>query len=161
MSNEFNQFCIDNGIQREHTVRNRPQQNGDAERANRTASDLITAMLTEANLPVQFWFHCLMAMMHVLNRSPTAALTGKTPHEAWHKKKPDVSHLRVWGCLAYVHTQKDKRKSFGSHMEKCIFIGYPAGYKGWQFYNPITRSLSSQKEQNLMRDTSLVSSQQS
>ena len=96
-------------------------------------------MLTEANLPVQFWFHCLTAMVHVLNRSPTAALTGKTPHEAWHKKKPDVSHLRVWGCLAYVHTQKDKRTSFGPHMEKCIFVGYPAGYKGWEFYNPVTR----------------------
>ena len=50
-----------------------------------------------------------------------------------------MSHLRVWGCLAYVHVQKDKRESFGSHMEKCIFVGYPAGYKGWQFYNPITK----------------------
>lgn len=139
MSNEFNQYCIDNGIERQHTVRNRPQQNGDVERANRTVSDLVTAMLTEANLPLQFWFHCLMAIMHVLNRCPTASLKSITPHEAWHKRKPDVSHLRVWGCLAYVHIQKDKRASFGPHMEKCIFVGYPPGYKGWQFYNPVTR----------------------
>ena len=140
ISKDFDQFCIDNGIQRQHTVRNRPQQNGDVERAHRTLSDLITAMLTEANLPSQFWFHCLMAVIHVLNRCPTTSLTGKTPHEAWFKKKPDVSHLRVWGCLAYVHVQKDKRKeSFSSHMEKCIFVGYPPGYKGWQFYNLVTR----------------------
>ena len=51
MSNEFNQYCIDNGIQRQHTVRNRPQQNGDAERANRTFSDQITCMINEANMP--------------------------------------------------------------------------------------------------------------
>jgi hypothetical protein len=139
MSNEFNQYCIDNGIERQHTVRNRPQQNGDVERANRTVSDQVTSMLNEANLPVQFWFHAFVALLHVLNRTPTAPLPGKTPHEAWHSRKPDVSHLRVWGCLAYVHIQKDKRKSFGPHMEKCIFVGYPAGYKGWQFYNPVTR----------------------
>ena len=139
MSNEFNQYCIDNGIERQHTVRNRPQQNGDVERANRTVSDQVTSMLNEANLPVQFWFHAYVALLHVLNRTPTAPLPGKTPHEAWHTKKPDVSHLRVWGCLAYVHIQKDKRKSFGPHMEKCIFVGYPAGYKGWQFYNPVTK----------------------
>ena len=139
MSNEFNQYCIDNGIERQHTVRNRPQQNGDVERAHRTVSDQVTAMLNEANLPIQFWFHAFVAFLHVLNRTPTAPLPDQTPHEAWLKKKPDVSHLRVWGCLAYVHVQKDKRKSFGSHMEKCIFVGYPAGYKGWQFYNPVTK----------------------
>ena len=54
-------------------------------------------------------------------------------------KKPDVSHLRVWGCTAYVHIQKDKRTGIGSHMEKCVFIGYPDGYKGWMFYNPTTK----------------------
>jgi Reverse transcriptase (RNA-dependent DNA polymerase)/gag-polypeptide of LTR copia-type/GAG-pre-integrase domain/Integrase core domain len=139
MSNEFNQYCIDNGIERQHTVRNRPQQNGDVERANRTVSDQVTSMLNEANLPVQFWFHAFVALLHVLNRTPTAPLPGATPYEAWHRNKPDVSHIRVWGCLAYVHVQKDKRKSFGSHMEKCIFVGYPAGYKGWQFYNPVSK----------------------
>ena len=49
------------------------------------------------------------------------------------------THLRIWGYLAYIHVQKDKRTSFESHMEKCIFVGYSAGYKGWQFYNPASR----------------------
>jgi hypothetical protein len=42
-------------------------------------------------------------------------------------------------CTAYVHIQKDKRQGLGSHMEKCVFIGYPQGYKGWKFYNPTTK----------------------
>ena len=62
-----------------------------------------------------------------------------TPYELWHGAKPDVSHLRVWGCTAYVHVQKDKRGQLGSHYEKCVFIGYPDGYKGWKFYNPTSR----------------------
>ena len=46
--------------------------------------------------------------------------------------------MRVWECLAYVHIQKDKRAKLGSHMERCIFIGYSDSYKGWKFYNPET-----------------------
>jgi hypothetical protein len=50
-----------------------------------------------------------------------------------------VSNLQVWGCAAYVYIQRDKRKSLQSHMQKCVFVGYPVGYKGWQFYNPVTK----------------------
>jgi hypothetical protein len=51
--------------------------------------------------------------------------------------------LRVWGCTAYVLIQKDKRLlgTLGPHMEKCIFIGYPQGYKAWKFYNPETKKV--------------------
>ena len=59
--------------------------------------------------------------------------------EAWFKRKPDISHLRVWGCLDYVFVQKDKQCSLQPHMEKCVFVGYQSGYKGWKFYNPTTQ----------------------
>ena len=49
------------------------------------------------------------------------------------------THLQVWGSTAYVHIQKDKRSTLCPHFEKCIFIGYPDGYKGWKFYNPTTK----------------------
>ena len=141
MSKEFNQFCINEGIECQHTVRNRPQQNGVAERANRTMEEGIIAMLYEAGLPLSFWGEALASFIHVWNRVSTSAVTGKTPYEVFYKEKPDVSRLRVWGCVSYVHIQKDKRPhgSLGSHMEKCIFIGYPEGYKGWKFYNPTTK----------------------
>ena len=106
-----------------------------------TLHERITAMLNESGLSKAFWTECLAALVHVLDRCPTSAVKGITPYEAWYKRKPDVSHLRVWGCLAYVHVQKDKRKKLESHMEKCIFIGYPEGYKGWKFYNPETKKV--------------------
>ena len=62
-----------------------------------------------------------------------------TPYTEWYKKKPDVSNLRVWGCTAYIYIQRNKRKLLQSHMQKCVFVGYPVGYKGWQFYNPVTK----------------------
>jgi len=139
MSNAFIKFTTDCGIARRHTTRNRPQQNGVAERANRTMSDDITAMLSELRLPASFWGEALSAQIHIWNRLPTSSLKGMTPFEAWFKQKPDVSHLHVWGCLAYVFVQKDKRKSLQPHMEQCIFVGYPSGYKGYKFYNPKTK----------------------
>jgi hypothetical protein len=99
----------------------------------------ITAMLHQAKLPPSFWVHCLATQVKVWNCLPMSALPGKTPFEAWKGKKPDLSPFRVFGCTAYVFVQKDKRKKLESHMEKCIFIGYPSDYKGWDFYNLTTK----------------------
>ncbi|KAF7768461.1 hypothetical protein Agabi119p4_7704 [Agaricus bisporus var. burnettii] len=139
MSKAFISFTELAGIERRHSTRNRPQQNGLAERANRTMGERITAMLSESQLPASFWGECISSMVHVWNMLPTASLSGTTPFQAFYKRKPDVSHLRVWGCTAYVHVQRDKRNSLQPHYEKCVFIGYPAGYKGWKFYNPVTK----------------------
>src|SRR5690349_12564281 len=78
------------------------------ERANRTLAERITAMLDEASVSRAYWVECLAALVHVHNRCESSAVE-KTPYEMLFKRKPDVSHLKVWGCLAYVHIQKDKR----------------------------------------------------
>ena len=110
MSEEFNAFCAEHGIERQHSVRNRPQQNGVAERTNRTLADGVTAMLAESGLPQTFWGEAVLSLVHVLNRSFTSACPDVTPYELWYGRKSDVSLLRVWGCTAYVHVQKDKHK---------------------------------------------------
>src|SRR4051794_34751120 len=142
MSNEFSQFCGKHGIQRRHTVRNRPQQNGVAKRANRTLQEHCIAMLYQANLPPSFMGECVLAYVHTWSMIPTSHSPKTTPFEAWFGYKPDVSRIRTFGCLSYVHIQKDKRSGIGSHMEKCIFVGYPKGYKAWRYYNPINRKFS-------------------
>lgn len=138
MSKEFDNFCLDHGIVHRHTVRNRPQQNGVAERFNRTLGKGITTMLAESHLPLQFWGEALAALVHTHNKCSMSSLPNITSYQMWEGHKPDLSHLRVWSYTAYVHVQKDKRSSsLGSHMEKCVFIGYPAGYKGWKFTIPL------------------------
>src|SRR5260221_12417187 len=96
MSNTFIKFTDECGIHRRHTTQNRPQQNGVAERANRTMADDISAMLFEAKLPPSLWEEALTAQSHVWNHHP---LKSMTPHEDWCNHKADVSHLCVWGCL--------------------------------------------------------------
>ena len=52
-------------------------------------------------MPAVFWGEAVVSAVYILNRSPTKALDGRTPYEAWHGRKPAVSHLRVFGCLAF------------------------------------------------------------
>src|SRR5882724_7136360 len=95
-------------------------------------------MLNESGMPEIFWGECLAALVHTWNRSPSKTTGGTTPYQLWYGKIPDMSHLRIWGCMAYVHTQKDKHSSLSLHMERCT-IGYPEGIKGWKFIIPKTR----------------------
>ena len=96
-------------------------------------------MLNEACLPASFWWDAAAVFVHAHNRSPTSAVSGKTPYELWFNSKPDVSHLRVFGCTSYVLVKKDQHKQLQSHTQKCVFLGYPSNYKGWVFWNPVTR----------------------
>ena len=95
MSNDFRDFCNENGIERRHTTRNRPQQNGVAERTNRTMAEDITAMLNQAKLPASFWEFAMGSQIYIRNRLPTAYLPDKTLHKAATKRKPDIGHFRV------------------------------------------------------------------
>src|SRR5882724_10834180 len=113
------------------TLCGEPHQNGVAEHANHTLEESATAMLTESHLPASFWGHAITTLVHVWNRSPTAELRRDIPYTCLYGKKPNVSHLKVFSCTAYVHIKKDKCKGLSSHTEKCVFIGYPAEYKAW------------------------------
>ena len=106
MSNAFQRFCNESGIARRHTVRNRPQQNGNAERANRILGEGVTTLLAESGLPDRFWGEAIATLVHVRNR--TALTRGNiTPYKLAHRVKPDISHFRVFGCTAYVIRYKD------------------------------------------------------
>src|SRR6201999_2447425 len=65
--------------------------------------------------------------------------TRSTLYQAWFGTMPDVSHLRVWGCRAFVHIQRNKQAKLDSHMLPAVFIGYPDGYKGWKFWDPVSK----------------------
>jgi hypothetical protein len=68
---------------------------------------------------------------------PSAALPlDTTPYEIIEKRKPDYAPLRVFGCRAFAHVGKDKRKSLDSHTTPCVFLGYPEDYRGWKLWDP-------------------------
>jgi hypothetical protein len=76
-----------------------------------------------------------------MNQTPTTIVHGMTPEEKFTGKKPNVSHLRVFGCIAYVHVLDEKRSKLNPKAEKCIFIRYSLEQKGYKCFNPSTRKL--------------------
>jgi hypothetical protein len=130
ISKAFLAFFREHGIVARMTVRNWPQQNGVAEHANCTLEEYTTSMLEQAGLSDSFRGEAVGAYVHVHNMIPTAANSKTTPFELWHKKKAEVSNLHIWGCNAYVHVQKNKWTGIHSHIQRCIFLGYPPDYAG-------------------------------
>jgi hypothetical protein len=98
-------------------------------------------MLNEKNLPNYFWAEAVATVVHIMNRTPTAAIHGMTPEEKFTGKKLDVSHLRVFGCIAYVHVLDENRSKLDLKAEICIFIGYSLEQKGYRCFSPSTRKL--------------------
>ena len=138
-SHKLRDFCTAHGINREHTIRDTPQQNGVAERMNRTLAEGITTMLATAKLPPSSWPWAANTLIHTINRLPSSVINFRTPFELWNGEVPSLAMLRTWGCEALVHLQKDQQKKpFGAHARKCVFVGYPADYKGWLFLDLAT-----------------------
>ncbi len=70
------------------------------------------------------------------NKSPTVALDGLTSHECFHGKKPDVSSLKIFGCKAFVHVPKEKRKMLDETSITCVLARYATNSKAFKFYDP-------------------------
>lgn len=110
-----------------------PEQNGRAERLNRTLMEKVRAMLQEFDLAPEFWAAALDTACHVRNCMPTAGET-QSPHMLFYGTAPDVERLRVFGCTAYVHVPSAKRKKLDARAEAGIFAGYERDSKAWRVY---------------------------
>ena len=134
-STEFTAYLKKEGVRHELTVPKTPQQNGIAERTNRTLVESVRSMLSDAKLPKKFWAEALSTAVYLRNRSPTTAVQGKTPFEAWTKEKPDVGHFKIFGCLCYAHISKDERQKFDGKAKRCIMLGYGTETKAYRLYD--------------------------
>lgn len=132
VSKEFVNYCRDKGIILDYTVPYTPQHNGKAERMNRSLVERSRAMISDSGVPKEFWGEAVRTAAYLLNRGPTETLNGVTPAEVWFNQKPNVNNLRVFGCTAYSHIQKEFRHKFDSKTEECMMLGYATGgYRLW------------------------------
>jgi hypothetical protein len=145
-SHAFDAFLRDNGIARQRPPPYTPEQNGVAERANRTLVESARCLLHMAQLPPTFWALALQTAVYLRNRSPTRALPNATPFEVWTGIKPSIKHLRVFGCLAYVHVPQAKRGKLDSTAHRCIFVGYSSEAKAYLLYDTAARTVITSRD---------------
>ena len=136
VNNNFTSYCTTQGIQMQHTVPYTPQQNGVAERKNRTLKEMANCMIQSKGLSLQYWAEAINCANYIVNRTPTKALKNITSEEAWTKIKPDVSHFRVFGSITWAHIPDEKRNTLQPKSEKCIFVGYSKDVKGYRLLQP-------------------------
>ncbi len=132
VSKKFDAFLAECGIQRQMNAPYSSQQNGVAERANRTIMECARNMILAQGLELEFWGKVLNTVVYIKNRCPSKALNSKTPQEAWSGRKPNVSHLRVFGCKAFAHVPDEKRTKLESKSMPCVFLGYYEGTKAYR-----------------------------
>ena len=122
VSNEFINFCKTHGIQKQFTAWYTPQQKGIAERKNRTIMEMARSMLAAKHLPNEYWGEAVATAVYIMNRCPTKSVKNKVPQEAWTGMNHSVSHLKVFGCVAYAHIPYELRRKPDKKGQKCIFV---------------------------------------
>src|SRR5947209_3110293 len=132
----FQKILKEEGITYEPSAPYIQNQNGISEHMNRTIIEKVRSILLEAGLPESFWAEAVNTAVYLYNRSPTRSLDGKTPYEAWNGIKPDLSHLKVFGCVVFLHIPDEKRNKLQSKAKRCLHMGYVTNTtKMWRLWD--------------------------
>lgn len=123
MSHEFNSWSNTNGIQRHLTAPYSPQQNIIVERRNKTMMEMARSMLKHMCMPNWLWGEAIRHSTYLLNRVATRALKDKTPFEVFRSKKPNISHLRVFGCIGYAKVEKQILRKLDDRLRMLVHLG--------------------------------------
>jgi len=135
-SMEFAAYCAEEGVVRHHTAPYTPQHNGVVERRNQTVVGMARSMMKAKKMSAEFWGEAVTTTVFILNRAPTKALKGKTPFEAWHGRKPNVSFLRTFGCIGHVKNTKPHLGKLEDRSTPMVLLGYEEGSKAYRLYDP-------------------------
>lgn len=130
-SNELEDYLKKEGIRHQFTVDYTPQQNGMAERKNRTLVEMATCMLIQSGLPRTFWAEAILTAVYIRNRCPSRSLDGKLPHEIWTGKILTAIHFQIFGTKAHM-LDKSKHVKFDQKTIECIFVGYSTESKAYR-----------------------------
>ena len=106
------------------------------ERKNRTIINMMQSMLKIKNLPKEFWAETTACTVYILNHCPTTNLKMETPQEAWAGPKPNISHMKIFKCIAYVHVPEQRMSKLDDKSIKAIFIEYSSKSKLYKLYDP-------------------------
>nr|GEY42527.1 hypothetical protein [Tanacetum cinerariifolium] len=138
-NNDLNQFCRMKGIKREFSVPRTPQQNGIAERKNRTLIEAARTMLTDSLLPILFWAEAVNTACYVQNRMLVIKPHNKTPYELLHGRTLSIGFMRPFGCLVTILNTLYPLGKFEGKVDEGFLVGYAVSSKAFRVFNSRTR----------------------
>ena len=141
LSQEFTSYCETHGIVRHTTTTYSPQQNGVVERRNRTLLEMTRSLLKHMNVPNALWGEAVRNATYLIKRFTTRSLLGQTPYEALRNKKPNISHLKNFGCICYARTEAAGRKKLDDRSRILVHLGTEPGSKAYRFLDPKSKRI--------------------
>ncbi|GJS27186.1 putative ribonuclease H-like domain-containing protein [Tanacetum coccineum] len=135
----MNQFCEMKGIKREFSVARTPQQNGVAERKNRTLIEAARTMLADSKLPTTFWAEAVNTACYVQNRVLVIKPHNKTPYELFLGRKPALSFMKPFGCPVTIFNTLDHLGKFDGKADEGFFVRYSTNSKSYRVLNSRTK----------------------
>ncbi|GJY90962.1 putative ribonuclease H-like domain-containing protein [Tanacetum coccineum] len=136
---EMNQFCKMNGILRQYSVARTTQQNGVANRRNRTLIEATRTMLANSKFPTTFWAEAVNTACYVKNRVLVVKPQNKTPYELFHGRTPTLSFMRPFKCPDTILNIIDHLVKFDGKADEGFFVGYSLNCKAFRVFNSRTR----------------------
>lgn len=137
---DLENFLRKEGIQHQLTVTYTPQQNGVAERKNRTLTESAKCMLLDASLDNRFWGKAILTAAYLQNRIIGRNIE-KTPLELFTGQKPDMSYIRVFGSKVFSLIPKQRRRKWDDKAEEGVLVGYDGNTKGYRILDPKTNKI--------------------
>ncbi|GJZ79991.1 putative ribonuclease H-like domain-containing protein [Tanacetum coccineum] len=137
----MDEFCREKGIKREYSVARTPQQNGVAERKNRTLIKAARTMLADSKLPTTFWAEAVSTACYVQNRVLIVKPHSKTPYELFRGIKLVIGFMKPFGCHVTILNTLDKLGKFDGKSDEGFFVGYSLSSKAFRVYNIRTRKV--------------------
>lgn len=144
-SKRMEDFLKTEGIQHQLTIEYTPEQNGIAERFNRTLVEMARCMIIQSGLSHSFWAEAINTASYIRNRCPSQSLNGRTPHEVWTEKIPSLRYFQIFGSTAYMLNKAQKRK-FDSKSIRCIFVGYANDSKAYRLWDPKAKKIRKSRD---------------
>lgn len=127
------------GIKHELSPPMTPPCNGVVERANKSIIETTRTIMCDSKMPLDFWAEAVCTAVYTRNRTKSS-VHKKTPYEVWNNRKPNIKHLRRFGCVAYLLDKGITKKKFESKTTKGIFVGYEMN-NTYRIYVPETRKV--------------------
>ncbi|GJU96924.1 putative ribonuclease H-like domain-containing protein [Tanacetum coccineum] len=140
-NSEMNQFCEMKGIKREFSVARTPQQNGVAERKNRTLIEAARTMLADSLLPTTFWAEAINTACYVQNRVLITKPHNKTPYELLIGRSPNLDFMRPFGCPVTILNTLDHLGKFEGKADEGFLVGYSVNSKSFRVFNTRTKKV--------------------
>ncbi|GJY86136.1 putative ribonuclease H-like domain-containing protein, partial [Tanacetum coccineum] len=146
------EFCGNKGIKQEYSNARTPQQNGVAERMNRTLIEAARTMLADSLLPTTFWAEAVSTACYIFNRVRVTKPQNKTPYELLFGHKPIISYIRPFGCHVTILDTLSVLGKFDGKSNEGFLVGYSLNSKAYRVYNLVTKRVEVNLHVNFLED---------